>query len=420
MLKLIVTEQNENQQNAPQSIAEIARQGAKVLLTKALQEEVNEYLMGTADTTDDKGNRLVVRNGSSKERTILTGTGEINIKAPRVDDRREGEKFTSSILPPYLRKCPNVESVLPVLYLKGLSANDFSGALKALLGGQVKGLSKSTIHSLKLSWERDLEEWRRESIADRFIYLWADGVNVNVRLGGDKKICLLVVIGVTEEGEKKLLAVQSGYRESKESWKSLFLDLQERGLRPPLCIIGDGGLGLWGATRELELFEKTREQRCWVHKMVNVLDKLPKRVQARAKELLREMMNAATKDDAEKSKKIFELEFGAKYLKAVDCLSNDWEKLVTHFSFPAEHWQHLRTTNPIESTFATVKLRTKVTKGAGSLKMAEVMAFKLMMEAEKKWRRIRGSEQIKNLLQGGIYKDGELVQSPEKALQGAA
>ena len=348
--------------------------------------------------------------GSARERTILTGAGQISVKAPRIDDRRKGEKFTSSILPPYLRKCPNVESVLPVLYLKGLSANDFSGALKSLLGDQAKGLSKSTIHVLKRSWEGDLEEWRRRPITDRFVYLWADGVNVNVRLGEDKKICLLVVIGVTEGGEKKLLAVQSGYRESKESWKSLFVDLQYRGLSSPLCIVGDGGLGLWAATSELELFEKTKEQRCWFHKMSNVLNKLPKRVQWRAKLLLREMMNVESKKSAAQVKKVFEVEFSSKYPKATDCLNRDWDKLITFFNFPAEHWQHLRTTNPIESMFATVKLRTKVTKGAGPLRMAEVMAFKLMMEAQN-----QGSRANKGPFTGGTLQRRRAdAKSPER------
>ena len=418
MLKLIVSK--EEQTTNTQSIGEIARLGAKMLLTKALEEEVNEYLVRTEGLTDSKGKRLVVRNGSGKERTILTGSGEINLQAPRINDRREGVRFTSSILPPYLRKCPNVESVLPVLYLKGLSANDFSGALKELLGHRAKGLSKSTIHSLKRSWNKDLEAWRREKITDRFVYLWADGVNVNVRLGGDKKICLLVVIGVNQDGEKKLLAMQAGYRESKESWKSLFLELQGRGFRPPHCIVGDGGLGLWAATSELELFENTKEQRCWFHKMGNILDKLPKRVQPRAKTLLREMMSAENEKAAIQAKKIFEAEFSLKYTKASDCLNKDWDKLTTHFGFPAAHWQHLRTTNAIESTFATVKLRTRVTKGAGSQNMAEVMAFKLMKEAEKKWRRIKGAEEITTLLEGGLYKDGELIESSVNAKQGAA
>ena len=392
------------------SLDEIAREGAKRLLVKALAAEVEEYLGRFKNERDTSGKRLVVKNGKSKERTILTATGELTIETPRVNDRREGKRFTSKILPPYLRKSPNIESVLPVLYLKGLSANSFSDALEELFGGQVKGLSKSTIHSLKKSWEKDLDIWRNSVIEDQFIYLWADGVHVKVRLGEDKKLCLLVVIGVNQNGEKKLLAVHSGYRESKTSWMEVFRDLEKRGLKKPLCIIGDGALGLWSCTGELELFRDTREQRCWVHKISNVLNKLPKRTQARAKALLHDMMMAETESDALKSKKEFESEFHEKFPKAVDCISKDWDALTTHFNFPAMHWQHIRTTNPIESMFATVKLRTKTSKGAGSIKTAETMAFKLMKEAEKKWRKIRGHEEIENLLSGGVYKDGRLLE----------
>ena len=300
------------------------------------------------------------------------------------------------------------------------SANDFSGALSSLLGDGVKGLSKSSIHALKKSWEGDLKKWKQQEIHDRFIYLWADGVYVNVRLGEDKKACLLVVLGVTEQGEKKLLAVEAGYRESKEGWKDIFLDLQNRGLVSPYCIIGDGGLGLWGAVKELEFLNGAREQRCWFHKMGNVLNKLPKRVQAKAKALLKEMMNSSGREDCNKARKDFERHFGGKYPKGVECLNKDWGQLTTFFDFPAEHWQHIRTSNPIESTFATVKQRTRVSKGAGPVGMAEVMAFKLMMEAEKRWKKIRGYEKISILLDGGIYKDGELVHSPKTDLQGAA
>ena len=420
MFKLILTEQDETGNNASQSLDEIARAGAKALLAKALQEEVNQHLLETEQIRDERGHRLVVRNGPSKERTILTGTGEIKLKTPRVNDRREGEKFTSKILPPYLRKCPNVESVIPILYLKGLSANSFSEALEALLGKGAKGLSKSTIHALKHSWEKDLVEWRQELITERFVYVWMDGVNINVRLGGDKKICLLTAIGVTEEGKKKVIAIQSGYRESKASWKTLLFNLERRGFQAPLCIIGDGGLGLWAATSELELFKDTQEQRCWFHKMGNVLDKLPKRVQSRAKLLLREIMNAEDKATAVRARKTFETEYSGKYPNATNCLGKDWDKLTAYFNFPSEHWQHIKTTNPIESTFATVKLRTKTTKGAGSLKMAEVMAFKLIMEAEKKWRRIRGAKHLKLLLNGRLYKDGELLQDAKKCRQETA
>jgi transposase-like protein len=411
MLKLILSDSNRSGNDQELTLDQIARQGAQELLKKALAEEVNTYLQDHETSKDEGGKHLVVKNGKGKQRTILTGSGELKVEAPRINDRRVGKKFTSKILPPYLRKSPNVESVLPILYLKGLSANTFSEALEELFGGQVKGLSKSTIHALKSSWEKDLDTWRASQIEERFVYLWADGVHVKVRLGEDKKLCLLVVMGVTESGEKKLLAVHAGYRESKTSWNEVFSDLERRGLRAPLAIVGDGALGLWACTGEMKLFKKTKELRCWVHKMGNVLDKLPKRTQPRAKSLLQDMMNAETENDAYKSRKVFEAELHEKFPKAVDCLTKDWKALTGHFSFPAKHWLHIRTTNPIESMFATVKLRTKVTKGAGSLKMAETMAFKLMKEAEKKWRRIRGHDEIKKVLEGAVYKDGKLVEA---------
>lgn len=389
---------------------QIARLGAQKLLKKALKEEVESYL-NKNDQLDPEGKRLVVKNGSSKERTILTGAGEIKVQAPRVHDKREGEKFTSSILPPYMRKTPNLESVIPVLYLKGLSANSFTDALSDLFGDQVKGLSKSTIHSLKKSWEKDLEQWKSEMITDQFVYLWADGVHVKVRLGEDKKLCLLVIIGVTANGDKRLLSVSSGYRESEQSWTSVFNDLEKRGLNRPLCLIGDGALGLWAAANKIEFLKDCKEQRCWVHKISNVLNKLPKRVQPRAKELLHEMMMASTEDHSLDARDTFIKEFNPKYPKSVECIKKDWNQLTTHFSFPAEHWQHIRTTNPIESMFATVKLRSKTTKGAGSTRQAETMAFKLMREAEKTWRKIRGYKELKNLLDGAVYKNGEIAES---------
>lgn len=392
------------------SIDEIARLGAKKLLKKALIEEVNQYLEANKELKDGSDRRLVVGNGKGRQRTILTGSGQIQIETPRINDRREGHKFTSAILPPYMRKSPNVESVLPILYLKGLSANSFSDALEDLFGEGVKGLSKSSIHALKKGWEEDLKDWRKAPITEEFVYIWADGVHVKVRLGEDKSLCLLVVMGVNEQGEKKLLAVESGYRESEASWKSIFLDLARRGLRPPLCIMGDGALGLWACIRKMEMFKETKGQRCWFHKMGNILNKLPKRLHARAKELLKETMQADTLEDANKSKDNFVKEFEDKHHKAVECLSKDWEALTVYFNFPGKHWHHLRTTNPIESLFATVKLRSRVTKGAGSAKMAEVMTFKLMKEAEKRWKKIRGFEEIPFLLAGAIYKDGKKVE----------
>jgi len=393
------------------SLDELARAGAKKLLQEALGLEVEDYIKRCAHLKDSSGHRVVVRNGKAKERTVLLGSGPATIKAPRVNDKRESFKFSSQILPPYVRKSPNVESVLPALYLKGLSGNAFQEALKDLFGDNCGGLSASSISALKKSWKADLDEWHDRKINDQFVYLWCDGVYTKVRIGEDKKLSLLVVIGVTTTGEKKVVAIESGYRESKESWKLIFNNLIKRGLNIPHLIIGDGALGLWSAVREISNFKSTREQRCWVHKIANVLDKLPKRLQPKVKSMLHEMMSAEKESDAVLVFKDFQHEFHEKYPKAVKCLADDWKELTTFFSFPAMHWQHLRTSNPIESAFASVKLRTYSTKGAGSKEMAELMAFKLLMESEKSWRKIRGFEEITNLIQGAIYKDGEIVES---------
>ena len=309
-----------------------------------------------------------------------------------------------------MRRSPDVESVLPLLYLKGLSGNAFRDALKGILGEGAGGLSKSSISALKKSWTAEMEEWRREEIGEEFVYLWADGLNVAVRLGGEKKLCLLVVVGVDAKGEKRLLSLEGGHRESSESWRVVFRNLVERGLNAPHLIIGDGALGLWSAVGDIPEFRETKGQRCWVHKIANVLDKLPKKLQPQAKSLLHEMMNAEGQGDARSSRNVFEESFKDKYPKAVDCLLKDWDKMTSFFSFPGVHWQHIRTTNPIESTFATVKLRTKTTKGSGSMEMAEVMAFKLMREAEKRWQRIRGYGELGNILSGALYKDGKRVE----------
>lgn len=390
---------------------ELAKLGAKRILNQALQLEVEEYINQFKDLRDDQGKRLVVRNGKSKARKVTTGCGTFSVEAPRVNDKREGEKFTSKLLPPYLRRSQNVESILPILYLKGLSGNAFVDALGELLGDEASGLSSSSISVLKKSWEKDFNDWKKRDILEEFVYLWCDGVNVQVRLGDDKRACLLVVVGVTKKGEKKLLAVEGGYRESKESWKHIFSDLESRGLKSPLMVIGDGGLGLWAATREMELFKETKEQRCWVHKIMNVLNLLPKRVHAQAKSILNEVMKAPSKSEANRQLGLFRNAFNDKYEKAYQCIDKDWEVLTSFFDFPAAQWSSLRTSNPIESVFASVKLRTNTSRGAGSVTAAEVMAFKLMQECEKKWRPIRGYREIEKLLSGALYKDGVLVES---------
>lgn len=395
------------------SLDEIAREGARRLLSQALSLEVEDYIQQYSEEVDENGRRLVVRNGVARSRSVTLGSGAVDIQCPRVDDRREGEKFLSSILPPYLRKSPKVESLLPILYLKGLSTSSFKSALAAFLGEGTMGLSAAAIVRLKKIWEDEFEIWSKRAITKRYVYIWVDGVNVQIRLGEDKKVCLLVIIGVTESGEKELLAVHPGYRESTESWLTVLRSLIDRGLTAPLLAVGDGALGFWAALRTCKGFEKTEEQRCWVHKIANVLDKMPKRVHADAKTLLHEMMKAPTCADALLARNRFESLFAAKYPKATECLVKSWPELTTFFHYPAVHWTSLRTTNPIESSFATVKLRTKVTKGAGSKETATSMAFKLLQECQKKWRRIRGeTEEIQNLLMGLEYRDGIVIPMP--------
>lgn len=408
MLK-VVSPKDDTRKVFELSLDEIAREGARRLLQHALQLEVEDYIQRHSEAIDDLGHRLVVRNGMGRPRKVTVGSGSIEVSAPRINDRRASKKFLSKILPPYLRKSPKVESLLPVLYLKGLSTNDFKSTMEEFLGEGSMGLSPASIVKLKRIWDTEFTTWEKREINKKYVYIWADGVNVQVRLGEDKKICLLVIIGATESGEKELLAVHPGYRESKESWLTVLRSLIDRGMTAPMLAIGDGALGFWSAIRSCEGFEKTEEQRCWVHKIANVLDKLPKRLQPDVKTLLHEMMRAATEADAEKSKERFEKLYLDKYPKAVECLTKNWSELTTFFHYPARHWQHIRTTNPIESSFATVKLRTKVTKGAGSKETASIMAFKLLKECQHKWRKLRGHEEFKNLLKGVEYKDGIMI-----------
>jgi len=412
MLNLVNVNPSVRPEEVRLTLDEIARQGALQMLMKALQAEVSEYIDRHQDFRDGNGHRLVVRNGRAQSRNFTFGSGTVDLRAPRVKDRREGQSFSSTILPAYMRKSPKVENLLPVLYLKGLSTGDFKSALTELLGEGVTGLSPSSIVALKKGWEKDFAVWKKRKITDRYVYLFADGVHVSVRLGEDKRLCLLVLIGVSENGEKHLLACEPGYRESKDSWSGVLKDLKDRGLKAPVLAVGDGALGFWGALRETDGFESTREQRCWIHKMGNILNDLPKRVQPRAKGMLREMMYSETLSAATQTKKKFLDQFHAKFPKAAEKLEKDWNVLTTFFSLPALHWTHLRTTNPIESTFATVRLRTNVTRGAGSPTAAATMAFKLLLDAEKSWNRIRGHEEIKNVLAGVAYVNGVVVPVP--------
>jgi transposase-like protein len=408
MLNLI-TQNQEDLQGFIQSLDEIARAGALQMLTAALRTEAKDFVARHAALRDDRGHALVVANGKARARKITLGSGTVEVSAPRVNDRRPGMKFTSKILPPYMRKSPKVENLLPILYLKGLSTSDFKSALTEFLGEGTSGLSPSAIVALKRSWEAEFSEWKKRKLTKRYVYMWADGIHVSIRLGEDKKLCLLVILGVTETGEKELLAVSAGYRESKDSWKDVLDDLKSRGMNTPLLAVGDGALGFWAALREAEGFQSTKEQRCWVHKIANVLDKLPKRIQPRAKSLLHEIMRSETKANADTAKEKFVHAFHEKYPEAVNRIEKDWAELTAFYSFPAMHWQHLRTTNAIESTFATVRLRTSVTKGAGSKTAAETMTFKLLEDAQKTWRKIRGHAEIKDLLNGVAYKDGVVV-----------
>jgi len=419
MMKL-VTPKAELRKEFELSLDEMAREGARRMLVHCLNAEVEDYISRHTDAVDENGHRLVVKNGRGRPRTVTMGAGSVEVSAPRVNDTRDGEKFLSQILPPYMRKSPKVESLLPLLYLKGLSTNDFQSALGEFLGEGTLGLSPASIVKLKKIWEVEFADWSKRPITKKYVYMWADGVNVEIRLGEDHKLCLLVIIGVTEDGEKELLSVEGGYRESKDSWTAVLRSLVERGLTAPMLAVGDGALGFWAALRTCDGFEKTREQRCWVHKIANVLDKLPKRLQPKAKELLHEIMRAETKAAAEKDRDQFDKLYSEKYPKAVECLVKNWSVLTTYFDFPAGHWLHLRTTNPIESSFATIKLRTKVTKGAGSKTTAEVMTFKLLKECEKRWRKINVPAELQNLLAGLAYKDGVVVagQSHHEAVAG--
>ncbi len=393
------------------SLTEILRLGARRLLAQAVEMEVTVFIEGHAELTDDAGRRRVVRHGYLPEREIQTGIGPVAVRCPRVRDRGaitgEGKiRFASAILPPYLRRTKSIEELLPWLYLKGISTGGFSEALAALLGPGAPGLSASTIGRLKELWQGELERWeRRDLSARRYVYFWADGVYFQPRLEHEKQ-CILVIIGADAQGRKELLAITDGYRESAQSWRELLLDLKRRGLEiAPKLATGDGALGFWKALREV--YGATRAQRCCVHKTANVLNDMPKSLQPKAKAHLQDIWMAETKAEAEAAFDFFVEAYGAKYDKAVACLKKDRAVLLSFYDFPAEHWKHIRTTNPIESTFATVRLRTAKTKGCLSRKTALTMVFKLCQSAQKKWRRLDGSEQIAEIIKGIKFKDGE-------------
>lgn len=398
------------------ALDELAREGARRMILAALEVEVAEYRRQHHEARDSRGHALVVRNGQAQPRRVTVGAGTVTIRAPRVKDQRvlngTRQKFTSAILPPYLRRSPQVSAVLPLLYLHGLSTGDFRAALPVLLGADAAGLSPSAITRLTATWRTDYDQWRGRALADReFIYVWVDGVHFNIRLEEDR-LAALVVVGVRPDGTKEVIAIEDGYRESTESWLTVLRDLKRRGMRAPVLAIGDGALGFWAAVREV--WPETREQRCWVHRIANVLDKLPARLQPQAKRALHDMMYADTRAACEQAIDRFTQDYAAKYPKAVKSLVTDVARLLTHFEFPAAHWKHIRTTNPIESTFATVKLRTRVTKGAGSRTAGLTMAFKLLEAAQQSWRRLDAHELLPLVRAGRVFKDGQQVERVEE------
>ncbi len=407
----------ENQAAGKNSLLEeIIREGARKVLQAAIEHEVGAYIDMFKELKDEKGRRVVVRHGFLPERSLLTGIGPLPVKQPRVRDKREAKSFTSAILPRYMRRVPSLDNLIPVLYLKGISTGDFTEALEAILGENAKGLSASTVVRLKKQWEQEYREWtRRDLTGTRYVYFWADGIHFNVRLEDteNKRQCILVIIGARIDGTKELVAVLDGYRESKLSWMELLSSLKERGLsQGPKVAIGDGALGFWAALREA--YPDCEEQRCWVHKTANILDKMPKSVQPKAKERIHDIYLAPTKEQALVAYNSFLTLYGKKFPEACECLAKDKNLLFTFYDFPAEHWIHIRTTNPIESTFATVRLRTEKTKGCGTRLATLTMVFKLVLETKKTWKKIKGYRLIPKVLEGMTFIDGELQDEGEQ------
>lgn len=404
---LIVFKTPEGVETPTDALTELVRQGARQIIAQAVEAELAEFLKQYQDLKDDQGRTAVVRNGYLPARTVTTGVGAVEVQVPKVRDRsRQGIKFNSSLLPPYLKRAQSVEEVLPWLYLKGISTGDFQEALSALLGKDVEGLSANTISRLKSKWATEHQDWQKRSLkGKRYVYVWADGVYFNLRNDEADRQCILVLMGVTDKGDKELLGLEAGFRESELTWKELLLRLVDQGLGiAPELAIGDGALGFWKALSQV--FPKTRVQRCWVHKTANVLNSLPKSQQPQAKTALKEIYAAATKADAETALDRFIKVYDAKYPKAVECLTKDRSALLAFFDFPAEHWVHIRTSNPIESTFATVRLRTDKTRGCVSAVTSLSLVFKLVQSAQKRWLKIRGFKRLGELIDGVQFQDG--------------
>ena len=393
--------------NFSDHLTEMLQQGCRRILEEALEVEIETFIGHCKDLKDEQGRQRIIRNGYLPEREIQTGVGQIKTRVPRSRDReRAGTpiRFRSTLLPPYLRRTRSIEEVLPWLYLKGISTGDFSEALAALLGRDAPGLSAGTIGRLKEKWKEDLEVWRKRDLrGDRYVYLWAYGIYCNVRM--EERQCLLVIVGVTEEGKKELVALEDGFRESELSWRGVLSDLKRRGLEEGAELAtGDGALGFWKALEQI--YPETRWQRCWVHKTANVLNKLPKSLQSKAKKQLHEIWMAPGREEADKSFDHFIEIYDGKYPKAVECLRKDREVLLTFYDFPAEHWRHIRTTNPIESTFATVRLRTDKVRNCFSSQTVVTMAFQLCRCAERRWQKINGINQLSKIMEGKKFIDG--------------
>ena len=390
-------------------ITDILRQGARRLISAALEAEIETFLKQYKQIADDQGGQRIVRNGYLPQREIQTGIGQVPVKVPRIRDRhpesQDGRiRFASSIIPPYLRRSKSIETLLPWLYLKGVSTGDFTDALAALLGKDAPGLSATTISRLKMIWKDEYKQWLQRDLSDKhYVYFWADGIYCNVRM--DDKQCLLVIIGATEDGHKELVALEGGFRESEQSWLELLVDLKRRGLKAaPELAVGDGALGFWKALSKV--YDTTGWQRCWVHKTANILNKLPKSIQAKAKEKLHQIWMASDKNEAEKNFDAFIQTYSAKYPKAAECLAKDREVLLTFYDFPAEHWRHIRTTNPIESTFATVRLRTAKVRSCFSSLTVLTMAFQLCRCAQKRWIRLHHPERLGEVIRGVKFVNG--------------
>lgn len=394
-------------------LTELLRTGAKRLIQQAVEAELNELLTAHAGETNPEGRAAVVRNGYLPEREVMTGVGPVGVKVPKVRSRgEETVVFRSSLVPPYVRRAKTLDAALPWLYLKGISTGQMSEALEVLVGPEAKGLSASVVSRLKSTWYAEYEAWRESRLErDRWVYLWVDGIYSGLRAEG-QKLCALVVIGVNERGHKRFLAIEDGVRESTQSWREVLLALKGRGLeRPPEVAVGDGALGFWAALDEV--FPATRHQRCWVHKTKNVLNALPKSVQPKAKAALHEIWMAPTREEAHRAFDRFVETYGPKYPKAVACLEKDRDSLLTFYDFPAEHWVHLRTTNPIESTFGTIRHRTDQTKGCVTRNTMLAMIHKLGLCAEKRWRRIRGFDHLAKVIEGVPFKDGIEVKTTD-------